>query len=234
MRRREFITLLSGAAAAWPLVAQAQQSAMPTVAFLDNATMSPRYVAAFNQGLKETGFIQGENVATEHYSADGQYDRLPALAANLVRRQVAVIVAASLAAALAAKAATTTIPIVFTSATDPIKDGLVASLNRPGGNLTGVSLLTAELVQKRLELLRDVVPNAAVVAVLVNPNNPNAEHNLQLAQEAARVLGRQIVIVKAGAASDFDAAFATIVQTQSPKSPVAETLREKPALTGLM
>ena len=135
--------------------------------------------------------MQGENVATEHHSADGQYDRLPALAANLVRRQVAVIVAASLAAALAAKAATTTIPIVFTSATDPIKDGLVASLNRPGGNLTGVSLLTAELVQKRLELLRDVVPNAAVVAVLVNPNNPNAEHNLQLAQEAARVLGRQ-------------------------------------------
>jgi putative ABC transport system substrate-binding protein len=185
MKRREFLTLLGGAAAVWPLAAVAQPQAMPTVGFLDNATMSPRYVAAFNQGLKETGYIDGENVATEHHSADGQYDRLPALAVELVRRQVTVIVAASLAAALAAKAATTTIPIVFTSATDPIKDGLVASLNRPGGNLTGGSLLSAELVQKRLELLRDVVPNAAVIAVLVNPNNPNAELNLQMAQEAA-------------------------------------------------
>jgi putative ABC transport system substrate-binding protein len=187
---------------------------MPTVGFLENASI-PKYVAAFNQGLKETGYIEGQNVAIEHHSAEGQYDQLPALAADLVRRQVAVIISTGLAAALAAKAATTTIPIVFTSATDPIKDGLVASLSRPGGNLTGVSLLTAELVQKRLELLRDVVPNASVIAILVNPNNPNAEQNLGSAQEAARVIGRTIVTVKAGAASDFDAAFATIVQQRA-------------------
>jgi ABC-type uncharacterized transport system substrate-binding protein len=140
---------------------------------------------------------------------------LPAFAADLVRRQVAVIVSVALAAALAAKAATTTIPIVFTTATDPVKDGLVASLSRPAGNLTGVSLLTGELVQKRLELLRDVMPNATVIAVLVNPNNPNAEENLRLAQEAARVIGRQIIIVKAGTASDFETAFATIVQQRA-------------------
>ena len=214
MQRREFITLLGGTAAAWPLAARAQQPAIPTVGFLDNASFLPQYVAAFNQGLKETGYIEGQNVAIEHHSAEGQYDRLPALAADLVRRQVAVIVSTALAAALAAKAATTTIPIVFTSATDPVKDGLVASFNRPGGNITGVSLLAAELVQKRLELSREVVPNAAVVALLVNPNNPNAEENLRLAQEAARVIGLQLVIVKAGGAGDFNTAFATIVQRQ--------------------
>jgi len=214
MRRREFITLIGGAAAVWPFAARAQQPTMPTVGFLENASI-PKYVAAFNQGLKETGYIEGQNVAIEHHSAEGQYDQLPALAADLVRRQVAVIISTGLAAALAAKAATTTIPIVFTSATDPIKDGLVASLSRPGGNLTGVSLLTAELVQKRLELLRDVVPNVSVIAILVNPNNPNAEQNLGSAQEAARVIGRTIVTVKAGAASDFDAAFATIVQQRA-------------------
>ena len=211
MKRREFISLLSGAAA-WPLMARAQQSVMPTIGFLDNAAILPQFTAGFNQGLKETGYIEGQNVVIERRSAEGQYDRLPALAADLVRRQVAVIVSTALAAALAAKAATTTIPIVFTTATDPVKDGLVASLSRPGGNLTGVSLLTGELVQKRLELLRDVLPDATVIAVLVNPNNPNAEQNLRLAQEAARVIGRQISIVKAGAVSEFDTAFATIVQ----------------------
>jgi putative ABC transport system substrate-binding protein len=211
MRRREFISLLSGAAA-WPLMARAQQSVMPTIGFLDNAAILPQYTAGFNQGLKETGYIEGQNVVIERRSAEGQYDRLPALAADLVRRQVAVIVSTALAAALAAKAATTTIPIVFTTATDPVKDGLVASLSRPGGNLTGVSLPTGELVQKRLELLRDVLPDATVIAVLVNPNNPSAEQNLRLAQEAARVIGRQISIVKAGAVSEFDTAFATIVQ----------------------
>jgi putative ABC transport system substrate-binding protein len=212
MRRREFISLIGSTAAAWPLMARAQQPVIPTIGFLDNAPTPPQYAAGFSQGLKETGYIEGQNVVIERRSAEGQYDRLPALAADLVRRQVAVIVSTALAAALAAKTATTTIPIVFTTATDPVRDGLVASLSRPGGNLTGVSLLTGELVQKRLELLRDVLPNAIVIAVLVNHNNPNAEQNLRLAQEAARVMGRQIVIVKAGAVNEFDTAFATIVQ----------------------
>ena len=211
MRRREFISLIGGAAT-WPLTARAQQPVTPTIGFLDNASILPQYAAGFSQGLKETGYIEGQNVVIERHSAEGHYDRLPALAADLVRRQVAVIVSTALAAALAAKAATTTIPIVFTTATDPVKDGLVASLSRPGGNLTGVSLLTGELVQKRLELLRDVLPNATVIAVLINPNNPNAEQNLQLAREAARVIGRQIIVVKAGAKSEFDTAFQTIVQ----------------------
>jgi putative ABC transport system substrate-binding protein len=211
MRRREFISLIGGAATV-PLTARAQQPVTPTVGFLDNASILPQYAAGFSQGLKETGYIEGQNVVIERHSAEGQYDRLPALAADLVRRQVAVIVSTALAAALAAKAATTTIPIIFTTATDPVKDGLVASLSRPGGNLTGVSLLTGELVQKRLELLRDVLPNATVIAVLINSNNPNAEQNLQLAREAARAIDRQIIVVKAGAKSEFDAAFQTIVQ----------------------
>src|SRR5262245_36517844 len=211
MRRREFITLVGGAAA-WPLVAHAQQPVTPTIGFLDNASILPQYVAGFNQGLKETGYIEGQNVVIERRSAEGQYDRLPALAADLVRREVAVIIATGLASAWAAKAATTTIPIVFATAPDPVKHALFASRSRPGGNLTGVSLLTGELVQKRLELLCDVVPNATLIAVLVNPNNPNAEENLRLAQEAARVIGRQIIIIKAGALSEFDTAFATIVQ----------------------
>jgi ABC-type uncharacterized transport system substrate-binding protein len=214
MRRRDFITVLCGAAV-WPLAARAQQPAMPVIGILDNASPVAQYLAALKEGLKQTGYIEGQNVAIEYRSAEGQYDRLPAFAADLVRRQVAVIVSVALAAALAAKAATTTIPIVFTTATDPVKDGLVASLSRPAGNLTGVSLLTGELVQKRLELLRDVMPNATVIAVLVNPNNPNAEENLRLAQEAARVIGRQIIIVKAGTASDFETAFATIVQQRA-------------------
>jgi putative ABC transport system substrate-binding protein len=214
MRRREFISLIGGAATV-PLTARAQQPVTPTVGFLDNASILPQYAAGFSQGLKETGYIEGQNVVIERHSAEGQYDRLPALAADLVRRQVAVIVSTALAAALAAKAATTTIPIVFTTATDPVKDGLVASLGRPGGNLTGVSLLTGELVQKRLELLRDVLPNATVIAVLINSNNPNAEQNLQLAREAARAIDRQIIVVKAGAKGEFDAAFQTIVQQRS-------------------
>ena len=212
MQRREFITLLGGTAAAWPRAARAQQ---PVIGILDNAPRSAGNLAAFNQGLKETGYTQGQNVAVEYRSAEGQYNRLPALAADLIGHQVTVILSTALAAALASKAATTTIPIVFMSATDPIKDGLVASLNRPGGNLTGVSLLTGELVKKRLELSREVVPNATVVAILVNPNNPNAEQNLQLAQEAARIIGLQLFIVKVGAASDFDAAFATVVQQRA-------------------
>jgi putative tryptophan/tyrosine transport system substrate-binding protein len=215
MRRREFINLIGGVAATWPLAVQAQQPPMPVVGILDNALSVAQYLASLKQGLKEGGYIEGQNVAIEYRSAEGQYGQLPALAADLVRRQVTVIISLSLAAARAAQAATTTIPIVFTSATDPVKDRLVASLSRPGGNLTGVSLLTGELIQKRLELLRDVMPNATMIAVLVNPNNPNAEENLRLAQEAARVIGQRILIVKAGAAIDFDAAFVTIVQQRA-------------------
>jgi putative ABC transport system substrate-binding protein len=190
LKRREFITLL-GSAAAWPFAARGQQPVIPTVGFLDNASQHAPYKAAFSQGLKETGYVEGQNVAIEYHSAEGQYDRLPALAADLVRRQPTVIAAVGLAAAQAAKAATPIIPIIFMSATDPVKDGLVASLNRPGGNLTGVSRLNAELVKKRLEVLHEVVPNVTVIAMLVNPKNPNTEENLREAQEAARVIGLQ-------------------------------------------
>jgi ABC-type uncharacterized transport system substrate-binding protein len=211
--RRQFITLLGGAAT-WPLAAHAQQPAMPVVGVLHSASSAERarYMAAFRQGLKETGFVEGQNAAIEYRWAESQYDRLPGLAADLVLRQVAVMFAGSLPALLAAKAATTTIPIVFAVGGDPVKDGLVASLNRPGGNITGVSLFFGELLAKRLGLLRELVPRATVVAVLLNPNNPNFEARLGNVQAAARAIGQRLHVFNANSESEIDRSFATFAQ----------------------
>jgi putative ABC transport system substrate-binding protein len=213
VKRREFITVLGGAAT-WPLAVRAQQSAMPVIGFL-NPTSPETYVErlrAFRQGLKETGYVEGGNLAVEYRWAEGQYDRLPTLAADLVRRQVTVIVTSTdNAPALAAKAATTTIPIVFVVPVDPVRLGLVASLARPGGNLTGVNFLSAELASKRLELLRALLPAAMRVAVLVNPDNPNADATLRDAATAAQAMGMQIQVLQASTRREISAAFATLV-----------------------
>src|SRR5262245_45281502 len=214
MRRPEFITLLGGAAA-WPLAARAQQGAMPVIGFLDSQsrTFGDVVLPAFRQGLKDNGYVEGENVAIEYRWAENQIDRLPALAADLVRRRVALIVAGAPPAALAAKAATTTIPIVFGIGDDPVKIGLVTSLARPGGNATGINILTGELGAKRLELLRELVPGAARVAVLVNPADAtNAERTLRDVEPAARALGLQIQVLNASTGSEIDAVFATFVR----------------------
>ena len=213
MRRRQFITILGGAAVAWPLVTHAQQPAMPVIGFLSSQspdTFADR-VGGFRRGLAETGYVEGQNVVIEYRWAEGQYDRLPALAADLVRRQVGVIVA-NYPPVLAAKAATATIPIVFTSAADPIKVGLVASFNRPGGNITGVHLIGLAMETKRLELLHQLVPGAASIGVLVNPKYPDADLKLRELQEAAGVLKRQIHIVRASTEPEIATAFATVAQ----------------------
>jgi putative ABC transport system substrate-binding protein len=213
MRRRELITLLGGVAAAWPLAAGAQQPAVPVVGYLSSE--SPELFAeranAVRQGLGEIGYAEGRNVTIEHLWADGQYDRLPALAAEFVRRRVAVIVAdGGLPGARAAKAATKTIPIVFSTGVDPVAFGVVASLNRPGGNITGVSTLADELGPKRLELLREVVPTATVFGLLTNPTNPNSEAQEKGLQTAARTLGVQLHVVHASSDHEFETALATL------------------------
>jgi putative tryptophan/tyrosine transport system substrate-binding protein len=217
VRRREFIAGL-GSAAAWPVVARAQQPATPVIGFLSaRAAGEDAYLlTAFHQGLKEAGYVEGRNVAIEYRWAEGQYDRLPALAADLVRRKVTVIVATgALSAALAARAATTIIPTVFQVGNDPVQVGLVPSLNRPGGNLTGVTTLAAELMPKRLELLHEVVPGATVVAALLNPTNPNAETFSRDLQAAALTLGLRLHILHASTQRGFDTAFATLVQLRA-------------------
>jgi putative ABC transport system substrate-binding protein len=215
MIRRQFITLLGGAAAAWPLAARAQQAGMPVVGFLN--LVSPDAYAdrlrAFRRGLKDTGYVEGENVTIEYRWAENQVDRLPALAAELVRRRVAVITAAGgPAAAFAARAATTTIPIVFSTAEDPVRLGLVASLARPGGNLTGINILIGELAAKRLEFLRELLPATNRVAVFFNPTDAaSGATELRDVEVAARAMGLQIRILNAGTAREIDAAFASLV-----------------------
>jgi putative tryptophan/tyrosine transport system substrate-binding protein len=216
-RRREFITLLGGATAAWPLGANAQQSAMPVIGFLNGASAEgyALYVSAFRQGLKEAGYVEGQNVAIEYRWADGHYEQLPALAADLVRRRVSVIAATSTPANLVAKAATTTIPIVFTTGGDPVRVGLVASMNRPGGNVTGVSSLDVEVAPKRLELAHELVPTATTIALLVKPTDPNSETLSKELAVAAPALGVQLHVVHANTEREIDEAFATVAQVRA-------------------
>jgi ABC-type uncharacterized transport system substrate-binding protein len=214
MKRREFITLLGGAATAWPLAARAQQPGMPVIGFLNSGSPDTlaQLVAAFRQGLREDGYVEGQNLAIEYRWAGGVYERLPALAADLIRRQVSVIIAGAPPAVLAAKAMTSTVPIVFTSGGDPVELGFVSSLNRPGGNLTGVSFLVNELGAKRLELLHELVPKAALIGFLANPTRPSSEVETKDTQQAAQRLGVQVHIVNASSEREIDAAFANFVQ----------------------
>ena len=218
MQRREFITLLGVAAIVWPLKARAQQPAMPVIGFLGGGSLDTdaNRVRAFRQGLSETGYVEDKNVAIEYRWAEGHYDRFPALAAELVRRQVDVIAAfGGTASALPAKAATTSIPIVFSVAVDPVEFGLVDSLSRPGGNITGVTLLSVVLGSKLLELLHELLPTATVMALLVNPTSPVAETLLRDAQATARTLGLQLHVLHANTERDFDTVFATLVQMRA-------------------
>jgi putative ABC transport system substrate-binding protein len=217
MKRRDFITLLGGAAAAWPLAASAQQPAMPVIGFLSGTSPETARLRAFRQGLKDAGFIEGENVAIEYRWADDQTDRLPALAAELAQRRVAVIAAiGGIPSALAAKAATTTIPIVFLVGVDPVRLGLVSSLARPSGNLTGINVINSELASKRLELLRALVPGAIRIGVLVDPTNASGtDATLRDVGAAARTMGLQIQVLNASTSLELDAAFATLVRERS-------------------
>ena len=216
MRRREFITFVGGAAA-WPLTARAQRSALPVIGLLGSATASEwtPYVGAFHQGLRDAGYVEDRNVAIQARWANSQYDRLPAMAAELVQRQVTVIVAFSTPAAHAAKAATATIPIVFTTNRDPVQIGLVASLNRPGGNMTGATNLGVEIGPKLLELLHEAVPTAKIMGLLVNPTNSNAETLSRSLQAAARTFGLQLHVLNASTERDFDTVFATLRQMRA-------------------
>jgi putative ABC transport system substrate-binding protein len=212
--RRDFITLLGGAVASWPLAARAQQR-IPLVGFLNSASPGPfaHLAAALRQGLSQIGYVEGRNVLIESRWAENRYDLLPDLAADLVRREVAVIVAGGgNVSALAAKAATSTTPIIFTAASDPVKAGLVASLNRPGGNVTGIAALTAEMDAKRLELLHEMVPKTARIGALVNPNRPDSDAQVRDVQTAAQTIGQQLVVFRAGTERDLDNVFTTLVE----------------------
>jgi putative tryptophan/tyrosine transport system substrate-binding protein len=215
MKRRDFITLLGGTALAWPLTARAQQPVMPIVGFfsMESPGQFTHIVNAFRRGLSEAGYLEHRNVGIEYSWAEGRPDRLPALAAELVSRQVTVIAATGgPQTARAAKAASATIPIVFVVGSDPVREGLVTTLNRPGGNLTGVMLFIEELVAKRLELLRELIPQARMIGVLFNPNSPTAEHQMSENQDAARTLGLELHVVRASSELDFEPAFAALVQ----------------------
>ena len=213
MKRRAFITLLGRAAAAWPFATRAQRPVIPVIGYLHSGSSAPyvHLVAAFRQSLKEAGYVEGENVAIEYRWAEGRYDRLPALAAELVGRHVALIVAqGGDPSVLAAKSVTSTIPIVFTSSSDPVKLGLVASLNRPGGNATGFWLYTSLLGTKRFEMMRQLFPASTLIAILVNPNNPNAQIDIPDLQDAARTVGQSISFVTARTETEIEATFAAL------------------------
>jgi putative ABC transport system substrate-binding protein len=217
MKRRDFVILLGGATAVWPLTARAQQPPMPVVGFLNQGSAKPSgyLAAAFRKGLKEVGYVEGYNVAIEYRWAEGQYNQLPELAADLVRRKVSALAVAFLPAALAAKAATSTIPICFVTGADPVDQGLVASLNRPGGNVTGVAFLSQLLGAKRLGLLHELVPAASTFAVLINSTNPNAESLTNDLQRAAQTLGKPILVLSASTEPEIDGQFATLDQQRA-------------------
>ncbi len=217
MRRREFISLLGGAATAWPLAVRAQQPGSPVLGYFSSrsATAAPSLVAAFRRGLNEAGYVEGQNVTIEYRWADEQYDRLPELVRDFVSRQVTVIVADGTTAAFAAKAGTSTIPIVFQSAIDPVASGLVGSINRPGGNVTGVTSLNIELAPKRLEAIREMLPMASVIATLINPNFPGAEAQSRGLMVAARMLGVELHLLYASTVHDIEAAFVSLLESRA-------------------